>query len=145
MFVYIDNHLYLPQLLLRQGGFLSYRETSQLVCCAIWLTGFHMEGTFTLMCYLWLATIMWNEIYFRSNLLEVFYKKGALKKFAKFTGGHLCQSLFFNKVAGLRPATLLKKKLGHWHFSVIFAKFLRTPFFIEHLFVAASVAFWIKF
>ena len=31
----------------------------------------------------------------------------------KFTGKHLCQSLFFNKVAGLRPATLLKKRLGH--------------------------------
>ena len=31
---------------------------------------------------------------------EVFYKKGVLKKLAKFTGRHLCQSLFFNKVAG---------------------------------------------
>ena len=29
-------------------------------------------------------------------------KKGVLKNFAKFTGKHLCQSLFFNKVAGLR-------------------------------------------
>ena len=26
-------------------------------------------------------------------------------------GKHLCQSLFFDKVAGLRPATLLKKRL----------------------------------
>ena len=34
---------------------------------------------------------------------EVFYKKGALKNFTKFTGKHLCQSLVFNKVAGLRP------------------------------------------
>ena len=45
----------------------------------------------------------------RSSRPEVFFKKGALTKFAKFTGKHLCQSLFFNKVAGLRPATLLKK------------------------------------
>ena len=29
-----------------------------------------------------------------------FYKKGVLKNFAKLTGKHLCQSLFFNKVAG---------------------------------------------
>ena len=29
---------------------------------------------------------------------EVFYKKGIIKNFAKFTGKHLCQSLFFNKV-----------------------------------------------
>ena len=28
-------------------------------------------------------------------------KKGVLKNFAKFTGKHLCHSLFFNKVAGL--------------------------------------------
>ena len=44
---------------------------------------------------------------------DVFCKKGALRNFAKFTRKHLCQSLFFNKVAGLRPATLLKKKLRH--------------------------------
>ena len=35
-------------------------------------------------------------------------KKGVRKNFAKFTGKHLCQSLFFSKVAGLRLATLLK-------------------------------------
>ena len=39
-----------------------------------------------------------------------------------------CTSLFFNKVAGLRPATLLKKRPWHWYFPVNFAKFLRTPF-----------------
>ena len=43
----------------------------------------------------------------RSSRLELSCKKGALKNFARFTGKHLCQSLFFNKVAGLRPA---KKK-----------------------------------
>ena len=30
-------------------------------------------------------------------------RKGVPGNFAKFTGKHLCQSLFFNKVAGLRP------------------------------------------
>ena len=40
---------------------------------------------------------------------------------------------FFNKVAGLRRATLLKKSLWHWCFPVNFAKFLRTSFFKEHL------------
>ena len=40
---------------------------------------------------------------FRSSRPEVFWKKGALRSFAKFTGKHLCQSLLFNKVAGLRP------------------------------------------
>ena len=41
---------------------------------------------------------------------EVFCKKDVLRNFTNFTGKHLGQSLsFFNKVAGLRPATLLKK------------------------------------
>ena len=37
--------------------------------------------------------------------------KKVLGNFTKFTAKHLCQSLFFNKVAGLRHATLLKKRL----------------------------------
>ena len=40
-------------------------------------------------------------------------KKGFLKNLAKFTGKHLCQSLFINNVAD-------------WCFPVNFAKFLRT-------------------
>ena len=35
-------------------------------------------------------------------------KKAVRRNFAKFTEKHLCQGLFFDKVAGLRPATLLK-------------------------------------
>ena len=35
--------------------------------------------------------------------------------------------------SGFSPATLLKKTLWHWCFSVNFTKFLRTPFFIEQL------------
>ena len=55
-------------------------------------------------------------------------KKGVPRNFTKFTGKHLCQSLFFNKVAGLSPATLLEKRLWHRCFPVNFAKSLRTPF-----------------
>ena len=50
-------------------------------------------------------------------------KKGVLRNFAKFTGKHLCQSLFFK-----RPATLLKKRLWCRFLPVNFAKFLRIPF-----------------
>ena len=49
---------------------------------------------------------------YRSSYPEVFCKKGVLGNFAKFTGKHLWQSLFFNEVAGLRPATLLKRDSG---------------------------------
>ena len=37
------------------------------------------------------------------------------------------ESLFY-KVVGLKPATLLKKRLWYWCFPVNFAKFLRKPF-----------------
>ena len=47
----------------------------------------------------------------RSSRSEVFCKKGFLKNFAKFTGKHLCESLFFNNIASSRPATLLKERL----------------------------------
>ena len=45
----------------------------------------------------------------RSSHRRYSFKKCVLRNFAKFTGKHLCQSLFFSKVAGLRPATLFKK------------------------------------
>ena len=63
----------------------------------------------------------------------MFCKKCVLRNFAKFTGKHLCQSPFFDKVAGLRPAILSKKRLWHLCFPVNFARFLRTPFLTEHL------------
>ena len=36
--------------------------------------------------------------------------RGVLNNFAKFTGKNLCQSLFLEKIPGLRPVTLLKKR-----------------------------------
>ena len=64
------------------------------------------------------------EMNFRS--LKVFYRKCVLRNFAKFTGKHLCQSLFFNKVAGNRPVPEC--------FPMNFSKFLKAPFFFTELF-----------
>ena len=75
----------------------------------------------------------------RSSPPEVFCKKGVLKNFTKFTEKHLCQSLFLNKDAALRPVTLLKKRLWHRYFPVNFAKFLRAPFLTEPVWATASV------
>ena len=55
---------------------------------------------------------------------EVFYVKSVLRNFTKFTG--------------LRPATLLKKRLWRRCFPVNFANILITPFFTEHLWTSAS-------
>ena len=61
----------------------------------------------------------------RSSRPEVFCKKGVLRNLTKFTEKHLCQSLLYNKVAGMR--------LWHRCFLVNFVKFLRSSFFTEHL------------
>ena len=53
---------------------------------------------------------------------EVFYKKGFLTNFVKFTGKHLCQSLFFNKL----------------HAWGVFLRILRN-FFTEHLRTTPSI------
>ena len=42
----------------------------------------------------------------RSSRPEVFCKKGVRKNFTIFTGKQLCQSLFFNKLEGLRQAII---------------------------------------
>ena len=68
----------------------------------------------------------------RSSCSEVYYKKGVLKSFAKFPGKRVRRSLFLNKAAALRPATLSKKRLRHRCYPVNLMKFLRTPFFTEH-------------
>ena len=49
------------------------------------------------------------------------------------------ESLFFHKIAGLRPATVLKKGLWYMCFPLNFAKFVRIPFAKEHLWATASV------
>ena len=54
-------------------------------------------------------------------------RKGDLRNFSKFTRKHLCQTLFLNKVADLKP-TSIKKRLWHRCFPVSFEKFLGIPF-----------------
>ena len=63
-------------------------------------------------------------------------KNVVLRNFTKFTGKHLCQSLFFNKVAGFRPVTLLKKILAQV-FSCELYRISKNIFFTEHLWTTA--------
>ena len=65
-------------------------------------------------------------------------RKGVLRNFAKFTGKDLWQSLSFNKVTGLRPATLLKKETLVQMFSCEFCEISKNIFFTEHLWETAS-------
>ena len=69
-------------------------------------------------------------------------RKGILRNFAKFTAKHLCQSLFFNKVAGLRlrlwACNFIKKETLAQVFSCKFSKSSKNIFFTEHLWAIAS-------
>ena len=85
------------------------------------------------------ATVLKNPKIFRSSRPEVFCEKGVLRNFAKFTGKRPCQTLFFNKFTGLRPAciTLLKKTLAQV-FSCEFCEISKNTFFYRTALVVAS-------
>ena len=65
-----------------------------------------------------------SSYFFRSSRPGIFCEKFVLKSLAKFTGKHLCWSLFLIKLKA-------KKRSQHSCFPVNFAKFLRTSFFTE--------------
>ena len=64
---------------------------------------------------------------------QLFCKEGVLENLAKFTGKHLFQSLLFNKVAGPKPAALLKKDTLSQVFSLEFCEIFKNTFLAEHL------------
>ena len=76
----------------------------------------------------------------RSSRPDVFYKKGVLRNFTKFTRKRLCQSLFFSKAAGLTPATLFKKETLVQGFSCEFCEISKNIFLHRTPLVAASVS-----
>ena len=66
-----------------------------------------------------------------------FAKKSILKNFTKFAGRHLCQSLFFNKVAGQETLAQV--------FPHEFCEIFKNTFFTEHLRATASKFYnWTK-
>ena len=57
---------------------------------------------------------------------KVFYKRNS-------QNSHTSARVFFNKFAGLRPATLFNKSIWHRFFPVNFLKFFKKIFYTEHL------------
>ena len=51
------------------------------------------------------------DLRFQKQSSKGVLKKGVLRNFTKFTGKHLCQSLFFNKVAGSACNSIKKETL----------------------------------
>ena len=73
----------------------------------------------------------------RSSHLGVFCKKGVLRNFAKFTGKHLCQSLFLIKLLAL-PCNFIKKETLIQVFSCEFYEISKCNFCYRTPPVAAS-------
>ena len=63
-------------------------------------------------------------------------RKGVLRNIAKFLGKELCQSLFFEKVSGLRLQLYLKKETLAQVFSCEFCKISKNSFSYRTLLVA---------
>ena len=72
----------------------------------------------------------------RSRRPDVFCEKGVLKNSAKFTGKHLFQSLFFNKVAG-GACNFIKKESLAQVFLCEFCEISKNTFFYRTALVAA--------
>ena len=85
----------------------------------------------------WGKRIIWINNEVQKQPWEVFYKTVFLKIFAKFTGKHLCESLFVKEHADLRPATLLKRESG----TGVFLWILRI---LMNTFFSSSGCFWMK-
>ena len=78
--------------------------------------------------------------WYKSSNRRCSTKEDVLRNFAKSTGKHLCQSLFFDKLAGF-----WKKNLRHRCFPMNFAKFLRLPFLqntFRKLLLMIPVFYW---
>ena len=78
------------------------------------------------------VTVFWGETN-RSSLSQMFFKIGVLKKCCKFHRKTSVLQYLFNEVAVLKTCNVIKKRLQHRCFPVIFAISLRMPFFTEHL------------
>ena len=78
-----------------------------------------------------------------SSVLRSSHKRCSRKNLIEFTGKHLCQSLFFNKVAGLRPeaCNLIKKETLAQVFSFEFCEISKSTFFTELLRTTAPKCF----
>ena len=106
--------------------------------CPYWTTSSKNRARYFYCCTIIKERELEREVIFAFAFLvglssrpDVFCKKVLLEISQKSQGNTLPE--FLNKVAGLRPATLLKKRPWHRCFPVNFVKFLRTPFFTEHL------------
>ena len=75
-----------------------------------------LVGTLIILYHIKGGLVHWL-VWCRSSHRRCSVKKGVLRNFAKFTGKHLYQSLYFNKVAGPRLQAFVKEKFHQGEFN----------------------------
>ena len=112
-------HLFCPK-----GTFLSICVLCQCIVCRIPFQNMH--------------TFSYQKTLLHTLLLLVFKIVESLQCILKnfqISQESTCvvSESLFNKVTGLKACNFIKKRLQHSRVPVKYAKFLRTPFFTEHL------------
>ena len=74
----------------------------------------------------------------RSSHRTCSLRKSVLRYFAKFTGKHMCQSFYFNKVAD-QACNFIKIQILAQVFSCEFSKISKNTSFTEYVWVTASI------
>ena len=74
----------------------------------------------------------------RSSHQRYSVRKDVFRNFSKFTGKHLCQSLFFNKVVQAQACNFIKKETLAQVFAFEFWEISKKTFFTEHLWATGS-------
>ena len=97
-------------------------------CLSSWVDFFYVKEANTSYCLLSDRIFVTSDIFSEAATWGVLWKKVFLE-ISQNSQENTCARVLFNKVAGLRPATLLKKRLCHRCFPVNFVKYLRTPFY----------------
>ena len=75
----------------------------------------------------------------------MFYRIGILKRLAIFPGKHLCGSLFFKKVEGLKAWNSIQKRLQQRFFTCEYCKIFKNSFFYRTPQVLAFDKSWWRF
>ena len=87
---------------------------------------------------IYLKTYFYLNVQQLSSLSQILFKMSFYKNLGKFTGKHMCQSLFFNKVAGA-SCNFIKKEILVQVFASEFCKIFKNIFLTEHLWTTTSV------
>ena len=105
-----------------------------LLCVPQKVFGVYIFPNFVLMQHI----VVQKLVKARSSHQRCSLRKCILRNFGKFTGKHLCQSFYFNKVAGL-TCNFIKIETLAQVFSCEFSKIFKNNFFTEYFWATASI------